>query len=353
MLRDSATAFANFADELSGKTQQALAKCALPGTAIPITDFGFKEMYEQAYSAADQGCRAVSGILTSVSNALVRVANHWDGQDSENAKAFGEKPIPAPEFPSANPMPSGVSGGDAARFVAAEGLAIGTVQWLTYEMFVASALIPALITHFAGIAALANLRDPVPYFQAEGGWSELEAILADAAVQVPLLANKITSDAKWEGDGADAFSDFIANQLGPALGALKDLVGDLKQNCLATGLVMSAVVVGYIVATIVATKVIEAAAVDPEPVSREAIGWSGAAAWVSEVLVFVGEIALLYAEMAVASATVQTSLRTVSTYLGQKGDKLHVNSLALSTEKMTAIQSWENDGWINPKLAKQ
>ncbi|MEU5912181.1 hypothetical protein [Micromonospora sp. NPDC047527] len=349
-LRGAAKAYLEYGRQLHDDVGRALPRCSIPSTAIPTPDCGFTETYSAAYTAADLGARACADVFTAIGSALLRVANHYEGQEAENAKLFGGTAIPAPAFPVPREMSTSPSGGEMARFVAAETGIIIALETATVGLMVAAAAIPALFVHFAGIAALALLKDPFPYFDAAGGWGELEQHLSLAAAQVLPLAERVVNEAKWEGEGANAFLNYVANQFDPAVNQLSTLVSELKNQCLTMGVVMSFADASYLVGTAIITGGLVAAALDPEPITREALGWTLSAQYVLEVGALIVEVAGVAAAVAVTNGAVVTETQKLNGYFGQQSTEMTVNSAALTPQRMTEIQTWEGGGWTNTKV---
>ncbi|MEU8259203.1 hypothetical protein AB0C02_01070 [Micromonospora sp. NPDC048999] len=349
-LRGAAESYLLYGKQLHDDVANSLPRCSIPGTAIPTPDCGFTATYSAAYTAADLGARACADVFTSIGNALLRVANHYDGQEAENAKMFGGKPIPAPSFPVPREMSTSASGGEAARFVAMEGGIVIALETATVGLMIAAAAIPALFVHFAGIAALALLKDPIPYFDAAGGWGEMEQHLSLAAAQALPLAERVVNEAKWAGDGAAAFVNYVANQFGPTVDQLSSLVSELKNQCMAMGVMMSLADTSYLVGTAVITCGLIAAALDPEPISRETLGWTLSAQYVLEVGGLIVEVAGTATAVALTSGAIVSETQKLNGYFGQQSDHMTVNSAALTPQRMTEIQTWEKGGWTNDKV---
>ncbi len=278
------------------------------------------------------------------------VANHYDGQEAENAKAFGGKPIPTPVFPAPHEMPTSQSTAEAIRSGIGITAEVALVEYLTYTLFAAAAIVPAMIVHYAGIPCMMMLRDPVPYFQASAGWGEIEKHVSLAQGQVIGLSTIVTR-AEWEGDGADAFTNYVSNRLSNELSALNGLVSSLKTNTLDVAGAMTAALSSYLVLTGIACVVLETAGADPEPISRQTIGWAAAVGYVGEALTLIFELGGTLAHAASANSSIESALRTLRGWLGDETDKLTVQSAALTPKEMTQIQTWESGGWKNPKLA--
>ncbi|GAA1856316.1 hypothetical protein [Asanoa iriomotensis] len=349
-LRGAARAYVEFGRQLHDDVSTALPKCSIPGTAIPTPDSGFAATYGAAYTAADLGVRACADVFTAVGNALTRVANHYEDQESENAKMFGGRPIPAPAFPAPREMSTSASAGETTRFLVAEGAIIATLEVATIRLMIAASAIPALFVHFAGIAALALLKDPIPYFNAAAGWGELEKNLALAGAQVLPLAERVVNEAKWEGDGADAFLNFVSNQFDPAVNQLLSLVSELKNQCVTMGVVMSAADLSYLIGTALITTGLIAAAANPEPATRTALGWGFATQYVLEVSGLIVEVAGTAAAVALTNGGITTETAKLNGYFGTESKELTVNSAALTPQRMTEIQTWEQGGWTNKKV---
>ena len=349
-LRSAANAYLEYGRQLHEDVSKAIPRCSIPGTAIPSPDCGFTATYSAAYTAADLGARACADVFTAVGNALIRVANHYEDQEAENAKMFGGKPIPAPAFPAPRQMSTSPGGWDIARFAASEGAMIALLEYATVQLMIAAAAVPALIVHFAGIAALAVLKDPLPYFGAAGGWAEMEKHLALAGAQVLPLAEKVVNEAKWSGDGANAFLNFISNDFDPTVDRLSSLVSELKSQTEALGIVMSLADGAYIIGTAIITIGMLIAAADAEPISRESLGWTLAAEYIGEVAALVIEVTGSAATVALTNASLTTETEKLNGRFGSKSDQLTVNSAALTPQRMTEIQTWENGGWTNPKV---
>jgi len=350
-LRGAATAYLEYGRQLHEDISNAIPKCSIPSTAIPVPDCGFTATYSAAYTAADLGARACADVFTAVGNALIRVANHYEEQEAENTKMFGGKPIAAPAFPAPREMSTSPDGRETGRFLASEGALIVALEGATISLMAAAAAIPALFVHFAGIAALAILKDPIPYFDASDGWAELEQHLAIAGAQALPLAERVVNEAKWSGEGADAFLNYISNEFDPAVSQLSSLVGELKTQTMTLGVVMSLADAAYLVGTTIITIGLIAAVMDPEPISRESIGWTLAAEYVGEVAALIIEVAGSASAVAVTNSSLSTETQKLNGYFSAKSDQLRVNSAALTPQRMTEIQTWENGGWTNPKVA--
>ncbi|MEV0717243.1 hypothetical protein [Asanoa sp. NPDC050611] len=349
-LRGAARAYLEFGRQLHEDVGAALPRCSIPSTAIPTPDGGFTATYGAAYTAVDLGARACADVFTAVGNALIRVANHYEDQEAENTKLFGGRPIAAPAFPAPREMSTAPSGAEVGRFVAAEAGIILTLEIATYRLMVAAAAIPALFVHFAGIAALALLKDPLPYFDAAGGWGSLEEHLALAGAQVLPLAERVVNEAKWEGAGADAFLNFVSNQFDPAVNQLSALVSELKNQCVTMGVVMSAADISYLIGTSLITTGLVVAAGNPEPGTRLAAGWGFATQYVLEVGALVVEIAGTAAAVALTNGGITTETAKLNGYFGTESRELAVNSAALTPQRMTEIQTWERGGWTNARV---
>jgi uncharacterized protein YukE len=349
-LRGAAKAYLEYGKQLHEDVSKALPKCSIPSTAIPTPDCGFTETYSAAYTAADLGARACSDVFTAIGNALIRVANHYEDQDAENNRMFGGRPIPAPSFPAPREMSTSPSGGEMARFVAMESGILVALEAATVGLMLAAAAIPALFVHFAGIAALALLKDPLPYFGAADGWGELEQHLSSAATQVLPIAERVVNEAKWKGDGANAFLNYVANQFDPAVNQLSSLVSELKNQCLTMGVLMSAADATYLVGTAIITGGLIAAALDPEPITREALGWTLSTQYVLEVVALTIEVAGVAAAVTLTNGSIVTETRKLNGHFGRQSDQMTVNSAALTPQRMTEIQTWEKGGWANDKV---
>ena len=349
-LRGAARAYLEYGHQLHEDVSKAIPKCSIPSTAIPTPDSGFTATYSAAYTAADLGARACADVFTAVGNALIRVANHYEDQEAENARLFGGKPIAAPAFPAPREMSISPSTRETGEFLASEGTLILALEFATVQLMTAAAAIPALFVHFAGIAALAILKDPIPYFEASDAWAEIEQHLALAGAQVLPLAERVVNEAKWSGAGADAFLNYVSNEFDPAVSHLASLVGDLKTQTMTLGVVMSFADAAYLVGTTIITVGLFAAIADPEPISRESLGWTLAAEYVGEVAALIIEVAGSAAAAAVTNSSLSTQTQQLNGYFGAKSDQLTVNSAALTPQRITEIQTWENGGWTNTKV---
>ncbi|GIF71810.1 hypothetical protein [Asanoa siamensis] len=349
-LRGAARAYQEYGRQLRSDVDAELVRCSIPSTAIPTPDCGFTATYSAAYTAADLGARACADVFTAVGDALTRVANHYEDQDAENARLFGDRPIPAPAFPTPREMSTAPSGSEIARFAAAEGGIIIALEAATVGLMVAAAAVPALFVHFAGIAALALLKDPLPYFTAAEGWGAMERHLALAGAQVLPLAERVVNEAKWEGAGADAFLNFVSNQFDPAVNQLSALVSELKNQCMTMGVVMSAADVSYLIGTAIITYGLAAAVINPEPLTRQALGWTLSTQYVLEVGALIVEVAGTAAAVALTNGGIATETAKLNGYFGTESREMTVNSAALTPQRMTEIQTWEHGGWTNAKV---
>jgi hypothetical protein len=348
-LRHAAQGFTRFGRDLNDKVLPAMSRCTLPSADIPAVDLGFRQAYAQSWEAMDLAAKAAAGSMLTIGNALTMVANHYEGQDNENARMFHGQPIPPPTAPAPEAMDGG---GSVLEGLADAGEVVGAVailMYVTVELCLASALIGALmIVQPVGIFCIVNLKDPVPYFTAAGGWSDIEQVLSDAAAQVPKLAAQVTSDAKWSGDAADAFTSYVSNDLAPVLGAMQGLAASMKQMLIQTGFALLVAIGAYVIGTLEAAKVVEAADADPEPVSRESIGLSAIAVWLPYVMGITADLLSTFGDMAIASSTIESALRSLKSQLSEQDGKIQSGTLTLSPARTTAIQSWQ--GWSNPKV---
>jgi uncharacterized protein YukE len=349
-LRQAAQQYQKFGQQLHEDVARAIPRCSLPHSAIPTPDFGYEASYAAAYSVADQASRAAADVFEAIGNALIRVANHYEGQDSENARMFGGKPIPPPTFPTSAPMPTSANLSDSLRYGGFEVGLGAALLWVTYSLLGAASAVPAVIVFPAGVAAMLCLKDPLPYFDAHGGWGELAGHLALAANQALPIAEKVTGDAKWTGDGATAFVNYVANDFSNALSTLNGVVDDMKSNTLQMGLIMAGADVAYLAGTAIITVGLLMAMSDPEPVSRESLGWTLAAEYVGEVAALVLEVAGVAVEATIFNSDMATQTANLKACLGEQSDSMTVNSMALSVQRMTEIQTWEDGGWTNPRL---
>jgi uncharacterized protein YukE len=182
-LRDTATAFNKYADQLRDDVKTQLTRCSLPSSSIPVPDMGFAATYAGAYSDVDRACVGSADVFTAMGNALVRVANHYEGQDQENARAFGGNPIPAPTFPATgDQMSEQLSTSEAITAGIGYPVLVAAIMGATAALMAAEKRVPAWIVFVSAVPALAMIKDPVPYFDAHGAgaaWTAcVEAIKA-------------------------------------------------------------------------------------------------------------------------------------------------------------------------------
>lgn len=348
-LREASRKFTEYADEFTKQVGPALGRATLPKSAIPLVDCGFADAYAQAWQAMDVATRAGGGSMKTIGLALTLIANHYEGQEAENTKMFHGKPIDPPAVPQPQKMDISSSILEhGEEFLLDSGAGAILLSVTTTLILASTGIGAAAIVLPVGIFCMSNIIDPVPYFQAASAWGEIEAIVTEAAAKVPKEAAKITSDAKWSGDGCDAFNNYVTNDLSPVLGAMQGLAGSLKQMCTQTAWVAVAAIGAYVIGTLEATAVVAEADADPEPISRETVGFAAVGAWLPWAIGISIELISTFGDMAVAASTIESSTRALGAQMERKDGQIQAGALALSPTKTTAIQDWS--GWKNEKV---
>lgn len=349
-LRGAANAYLEYGRQLHDDVVRALPRCSIPATAVPTPDHGFAGSYAAAYTAVDLGARACADVFTAIGDALIRVANHYEDREADNATLFGGGPVRAPVFPLPRAMSTSPTGWEVGAFIAAESGITAALEFVTARLMVAAATIPAFFAHVAGVAALAVLKDPQPYVAAADGWGEVEKHLAVAAGQVLPLAELVVNEAKWTGDGATAFLNYVSDEFDPTVNQLATTVGELKNQCLTMAALMSVADASYLVGAAIATAGLATASADPDPGTRITVGSIVAAQYVLEVAGLLTDVAGGTAAVAVTSGSIVTETRKLNGRLAQQSERLTVNSAALTPQRMAAIQTWEDGGWTNARV---
>ncbi len=309
-LRDAASGFTTYGQQFKDTVVPALSRCSIPHEDFPLLDLGFESTYKRSWEQMGQVCRTAAGSMQTIGLALTMVANHYEGQEAENSKMFGGKPIDPTKMAGPQSMDTGHNLWEGAADAVVLGLGGAALYWSVSTLAAAGAPFGLTVPVFAvGSVCILNIVDPAPYFVAADGWSDVERVVTEAAALVPKLATDVTTSAKWTGDGADAFSNFIARELSPVLNALQSLAGALKQMCTQTGWVLLVAMAGFCLATYetstlwVAATAAEATVVGAP--AAEAGALAGFGTWAAFGTGLVMELGSTVGDMAVANSTVE------------------------------------------------
>jgi uncharacterized protein YukE len=323
----------------------AIAHAGLPSFAVPAMDMGYGSNYEEAYSGMDLACKLSANVMRTISLALTRVANHYEGQDAKNAQMFQGKAIPPPEVPGASGMPVNSTWGDPLRDTAiVVGEAGGVVSMMAVALAglgVSSARAggAAIVVPF-GLFCLANIRDPWPHISAAGGWSEVESVLADISPDLQRMVHEVTGSANWQGAGANTFNSYVTNIFAPMVDTAKGLASDMKTSSYEAAAGLTAALVLFIVATYTAISTCVAADADPEPLSATAIIWATLEMWGTFIVEIVLEMVTTFILLGVAAATIASSYKDLHGWLKDENGKLDGRSASLKLADTTKIQDW-------------
>lgn len=63
-------------------------KLAIPESAIPVFAFGFNGSYARLHASAEQGATALQSTVTSIGDALGRVAAYYQRMEQQQGKDF-------------------------------------------------------------------------------------------------------------------------------------------------------------------------------------------------------------------------------------------------------------------------
>jgi hypothetical protein len=355
-LRAAADGYVKYGDEFKGAVAGGISQCSIPWTSIPLLDLGFKEAYGKAYEAMDLASRALGDVLHTVGLALTRVANHYENNDAANARLFGGRPIVAPASPEPHSMDGGANAGDLVR-LGAEGAAAVALVATSLKILIASSVplgIPFIGIEVAlGGAAVLNLRDPLPYFDAYEGWGKVREVLNEAVAKVPQLCNNVVYRGNWQGDGKDAFYACINNDIAPSMAAMKDLNNDMQTSCREAGIALLVSIGGFVAATLTAIGIVESA--NATAAASAGIATPGAAAaatislaaWVGFVTELLIDVSAVFGGMAVATSQIGQAYDTLKAFMGGKDHALEAGSLKLRSSELEKMQNWEND-WKEP-----
>ncbi len=355
-LRAAADGYVRYGEEFKGQVAHGINQCSLPWSSIPLIDMGFTEAYGKAYEAMDLSSRALGDVLHTVGLALTRVANHYEHNEAANERLFGGRPITAPASPEPHSMDSGANVADVARLAGA-GLGAVALIGASLKILIASSVplgIPFIGIEVAlGAAAVLNLRDPLPYFDAYEGWGQVREVLNEATAKVPQLCNNVVYRGNWAGDGKDAFYACINNDIGPSMAAMKDLNNDMQTACREGGIALLVSIGGFIAATLTAIGIVETANATAAATAGVASPAAAAAAnislaaWVGFVTELLIDVSAVFGGLAVASSQIGQSYDTLKAFMGGKDQALQAGSLKLRSNELDRMQSWESS-WKEP-----
>ena len=355
-LRAAADGYVRYGDEFKGTVSSGIGQSSLPWTSIPMIDMGFQEAYSQAYDAMDLATRALGDVLHTVGLALTRVANHYEHNDAANARMFGGRPITAAPAPEPHSMDGGANAGDLMR-LGGEGLGALALIGASLKILIASSVplgVPFIGIEVAlGAAAVLNLRDPLPYFDAYEGWGKVREVLNEAVAKVPQLCNNVVYRGNWSGDGKDAFYACINNDIAPSMAAMKDLNNDMQTACREGGIALLVSIGGFIAATLTAIGIVESANATAAATAGVATPAAAAAAsislaaWVGFVTELLIDVSAVFGGLAVATSQIGQSYDTLKAFMGGKDHQLDAGSLTLRANELDRMQSWENS-WKEP-----
>ncbi|WP_238011436.1 hypothetical protein KZZ52_33090 [Dactylosporangium sp. AC04546] len=355
-LRRAADGYVRYGSEFGEVAANSIPKCSLPWSAIPAVDFGFGDAYKAAYEALDLSARTLSGTLGTIGLALTRVANHYEDNEAANTRMFQGRPITAPPAPQARPMDTGLSDGDYDRVYLGGFASAGLIILAGQRMFAAAGPfgLPMLGLGLPLLtSAVLNLRDPIPYFDAQAGWGEVGEVLNDAASRAPQLCYDVVYRGNWQGTGKDAFYACVNNDIQPSLGAMKDLNNTMQLACITGGVALGTSLAAFIAATLTATGFCAAATAAAAASAGTATPAAQAAVtitisqWAIFTLELLAEVAAVFGGMALTSAQIGQSYDSLKAFLGGKNNQLEAGSLQLRPAEVTAISDWEL-GWKEP-----
>ncbi|NBE79804.1 WXG100 family type VII secretion target [Micromonospora rubida] len=356
-LREAADGYVRYGKDFGGVARTSIPACSLPSSAIPVVDFGFQGAYRAAYEAMDLATRTLSGTLGTIGLALTRVANHYEGNDAANAQMFQGRPVTALSAPEPRRMDTGLGDGEYDRAYLGGIGAAALVLTAGQKMFAAAGPfgLPLLGMGIPLLtSAVLNLRDPVPYFDAQAGWAEVGKVLNDAAGRVPQLCNDVVYRGNWEGAGKDAFYACVNNDIQPSLGAMKDLNNTMQLSCVTGGIAMGTGIATFVAATLTAMGFCAAATATAAATGGVAAPAAQAAVtitisqWIIFTLELLAEVGAVFGGMALTSTQIGQSYDALKAFLGGKDQRLEAGSLQLRPAEVTAIADWENN-WKEPE----
>jgi uncharacterized protein YukE len=344
-LRTAAQSFQTSSQALHDRAVPAIGRTGLPSFSVPAMSMGYGHNYDDARSAMDLTCKLGANVLSTISLALTRVANHYEGQDGENAKMFGGNPIPPPALPGKADLSSDAGWLDdtiASLMAIGEGGAVSAMIAVALAGLGTSSARAggaAIIAPF-GVFCLANLRDPVPHFLAASGWNEVEGVLADLFPELQKQVHDVTATAKWQGDGANSFNDYVTNIFAPMIDSARSLAGDMKTSSYEAGGGLSTALLLFIIATYTAITTCLEANADPTGLAGTAIIWATMSMWATFILEIIGEMIATFAMLGIASATIASGYKSLAGWLKDSDGSLDGKSANLSVDDTTTIQDW-------------
>ena len=367
-LREAAKSFNHYAESFRSVATPAVDRCQIPSTAIPILGANFGHEYAAGWQQLDLSIRAMPDLLDTLGRALTRVADHYEHLDAANASQFTAPGMPPPRDMSTSPGTGalaaqigtwGITGlttaiGDLRMLSSAGGL---LTQLKTVSPFLKASALPYGAVIIAAVLAVdvfatSNMREPVPYFTAGEGWSQIEGILNTAVADLPRLSYDVVyKDPQWTGDGAAAFYAFINDDLHPALSAMVALNNSMQAACIEAGLSMTFAIVSYIAISITTGVVCNLAKLVPDPTTATQLSITTAALamfmeYTVEILVSLGQ---MYMFLTLSATQMKQASDTLKQYLVNKDGQLDGGSLRLSVPETQSIAAWEDWTRKEPK----
>jgi hypothetical protein len=340
-------------DEFNDHAKSGVDSAAIPFLSWPVVAMGTKGTYENARNlvsrVVDTGCTA----MKAIDDSLNRVAVHYER--AEEMSKLGHavtKEITTPPPPTSSKWspPPGVSFVEGAiAGLADAALLVGIEGGLFAGMSAVSAPFGASVVVLSvhGLIIALNMRDPIPWFMAQGHWDDVNqagknAGGAIAAEKVGIVGFK----NNWTGDGADAFSQYIddfSTKLRLCFAPLAFDLGDFCQQMGNALMTFDIEIVLSDIAAIVAMLIAYSTAEVP-PVAAAAI-WIIVAAWAGTVGKWLTDLVSSFTDKETAAHKVSSDADSLASQFFTDARKLQGNQMEPEYKKINVDVHWSNPDW--------
>jgi len=366
-LKAAAAGYSKYGDQFRDVVAPAINRCQLPWDCIPVLGMGFGHTYGDAWQQMDLSIRAMPDLLNAIGGALQRVAEHYEGQDIEIAKSFTPPGMPAVRSMDGTSVGDYIGQGATALGTAGTsvvGLAhmVGDLKALRTVVTAAKAgsvalqasVLPFGWALFAAVLATdafawVNMREPMPYFDALNGLSDVESVLNAASADLPQMCYDVVYKApKWTGAGAEAFYAFVNDDLDKTLTTMVGVNNEMQTACREAGWSMTIALITYLGISAAAAIICDVAKMIPDPttVTQQTVTNAALAGFLAYSVANLLDLAQMFVFLQLAAGGIKQQSDTLKAYLTNQQGELDGRSLRLSVTECTTIASWENSGWV-------
>ncbi|HLL64470.1 MAG TPA: hypothetical protein VK453_01855 [Micromonosporaceae bacterium] len=228
-----------------------------------------------------------------------------------------------------------VSTGDLVGTAALDGviIALGGALVAAAEPSGAGALAFAYVTPLA----IMNIRNWLPFQEADDAWTSLSGSFADMARDLDRLAGEV--DTYWKGAGSEAFKNFINTKVVTPLGSLQEFCEQASGGCNGTADMLETLFYTWAGGTVAA--IVACIAANVAGPGGPAAKWAIIGIWATFVAAVLLAIVMLMQGMRGASSSLGAAMEEIKRGFEVEGDRVVGESSKISKDQLDLI--------INPR----